>query len=56
MSKLLKDQILDASELNSQKSNDDIMLTKGNVEDKESEIEYGNLKDYMDIFGESDDI
>jgi hypothetical protein len=56
MSKLHNDQMLDATNFGSPRTEVDILFTETEMKDKESAIEYGNLKDYIEIFGESDDI
>lgn len=56
MEKLLNDQMsdLDVLDYSDQRINF-LLANQEKNRDMESEIEYGNLKDYLEIFGELDD-
>jgi hypothetical protein len=57
MEKLLNDQMSDLDVLDYSDQRNNIRLgNKEKNKDIESEIEYGNLKDYLEIFGDLDDI
>lgn len=56
MEKLLNDQLLDYSVYGQTSQQTDVMtLREKSLQLQESEIEYGNLQDYLEIYGELDD-
>lgn len=56
MEKLLNDQMLLVDVLDQPvRQNDLLVSTKENNRDIESEIEFGNLQDYLEIYGDLED-
>ena len=57
MKKLLNDQLLNLDGYNQQEQQVDVLLSnKEATKDLEGEIEKGNLQDYLEIFGDLEDI
>ena len=57
MKKLLNDQLLNLDGYNQQEQQVDVLLSNKEVtKDLEGEIEKGNLQDYLEIFGDLEDI
>lgn len=56
MEKLLNDQLLDYNVYGKTSQQTDVMtLNEKSLQMQESEIENGNLQDYLEIYGELDD-
>ena len=55
MEKLLNDQLLDYNVYGKTSQQTDVMTFDKSLQMQESEIENGNLQDYLEIYGELDD-
>jgi hypothetical protein len=57
MEKLLNDHMLDVDVLDQPiQQKQKPVASKESVQEKECEIEYGNLQDYLEVFGDMEDI